>query len=66
MDNETIRMIRVLIEKNLTDKRLRLLEKIERTDLKAENEIEEYRKAYNLREKFDKFIDELEGDDGNV
>lgn len=64
MDNETIRMIRVLIEKNLADKRLRMLEKIERTDLKAENEIEEYRKAYDLRVKFNKFIDEQEDEDG--
>lgn len=60
MDNETIRMIRVLIDKNLTDKRLRLLEKIERTDLKTESEVEEYRKAYNLKESFEKFVDELE------
>lgn len=66
MDHETIRMIRILIEKNLADKRIKLFDRIEKTELKADSEIEEYRKAYNLREAFGKFVDDTEDEDGNV
>lgn len=34
--------------------------------VKAESEVEEYRKAYNLKESFDKFVYEQEEEDGNV
>lgn len=63
MDKEMIEMIRHLINKNLADKKLSMLEKIERTDLKIESEVREYREAYNLKESFEKFVDELEDED---